>query len=177
MCTTIRVPGRLRPPQYRCPGWPACCSFPCPRRLPLRLRHRPVRRWRPHARGGRCLPPSCGPGRAECLHRSAAVDVTVLDTAHFDFMQHGLNHVAAHAAREGVTPRGERYKPPKPSPDHLPGIALPRSHGTGRLCLRQPTLFGRNRSKRHVPAGESRSTGIASWDGIPRGLWNTRSRL
>ena len=49
-----------------------------------------------------------------------AVDVTVLDTAHFDFMQHGLNHVAAHAAREGVTPMGDRYKPPKPSPDHLP---------------------------------------------------------
>ncbi len=48
------------------------------------------------------------------------VDVTVLDTAHFDFMQHGLNHVAAHAAREGVTPRGDRYKPPKPPPDHLP---------------------------------------------------------
>ena len=49
-----------------------------------------------------------------------AVDVTVLDTAHFDFMQHGLNHVAAYAAREGVTPMGDRYKLPKPPPDHLP---------------------------------------------------------
>ncbi len=49
-----------------------------------------------------------------------AVDVTVLDTAHFDFMQHGLNHVAAYAAREGVTSMGDRYKPPKPPPDHLP---------------------------------------------------------
>lgn len=49
-----------------------------------------------------------------------AVDVTVLATAHFDFMQHGLNHVAAYAAREGVTPMGDRYKPPKPPPDHLP---------------------------------------------------------
>ena len=48
------------------------------------------------------------------------VDVTVLDTAHFDFMQHGLNHVAAHAAREGVTSTGHRYKPPKSLPDHLP---------------------------------------------------------
>lgn len=48
-----------------------------------------------------------------------AVDVTVLDTAHFDFMQHGLNHVAAYAAREGVTPMGDRYKPPKPPSDHL----------------------------------------------------------
>ena len=49
-----------------------------------------------------------------------AVDVTVLDTAHFDFMQHGLNHVAAYAAREGVTPMGDRYKLPKPPPGHLP---------------------------------------------------------
>ena len=49
-----------------------------------------------------------------------AVDVTVLDTAHFDFMQHGLNHMAAFAAREGVTSMGDRYKPPKPPPDHRP---------------------------------------------------------
>ena len=49
-----------------------------------------------------------------------AVDVTVLDTAHFDFMRHGLNHVAAYAAREGVTSMGDRYKLPKPPPDHLP---------------------------------------------------------
>ena len=48
-----------------------------------------------------------------------AVDVTVLGTAHFDFMQHGLNHVAAYAAREGVTPMGGRYKPPQPPSDHL----------------------------------------------------------
>lgn len=48
-----------------------------------------------------------------------AVDVTVLDTAHFDFMQHGLNHVAAYAAREGVTSMGDRYKLPMPPPDHL----------------------------------------------------------
>ena len=48
-----------------------------------------------------------------------AVDVTVLDTAHFDFMQHGLNHVAAYAAREGVTPMGDHYKPPQPPSDHL----------------------------------------------------------
>ena len=48
-----------------------------------------------------------------------AVDVTVLDTAHFDFMQHGLNHVAACAAREGVTSKGVRYKLLKPLPDHV----------------------------------------------------------
>ena len=50
---------------------------------------------------------------------SLAVDVTVLDTAHFDFMQHGLNHVAAYAAREGITPKGDRYKRPQPLPDHV----------------------------------------------------------
>lgn len=48
-----------------------------------------------------------------------AVDVTVLDTVHFDFMQHGLNHVAAYAAREGVTSMGDLYKLPKPLPGHL----------------------------------------------------------
>jgi len=68
-----------------------------------------------------------------------AVDVTVLDTAHFDFMQHGLNHVAVHAAREGVTPRGNRYKLPKPPPDQLP--ELRRREAMERAAYARDHLF------------------------------------
>ena len=41
-----------------------------------------------------------------------SVDVTPLAADHFDFMQHGINHVAAHAARDGITPMGDFYRPP-----------------------------------------------------------------
>ena len=42
------------------------------------------------------------------------VDIVPLAPDHFDFMQHGVNHVAAHAARDGITPMGHRYHPPSP---------------------------------------------------------------
>ena len=44
--------------------------------------------------------------------RSVSVDITPLAADHFDFMQHGINHVAAYAARDGITPMGYRYRPP-----------------------------------------------------------------
>ena len=53
--------------------------------------------------------------------RSVSVDITPLAADHFDFMQHGINHVAAHAAREGITPMGCRYRPPsEPQEPTLP---------------------------------------------------------
>ena len=52
---------------------------------------------------------------------SVSVDITPLAADHFDFMQHGINHVAAHAAREGITPMGEFYRPPsEPGEPNLP---------------------------------------------------------
>ena len=35
-----------------------------------------------------------------------------LEPIHFDFMQHGINQIAAKAARDGITATGHRYKPP-----------------------------------------------------------------
>ena len=58
---------------------------------------------------------------------------------HFDFMQHGINHVAAQAAREGNTPMGYRCQPPseprKPSlPEHHRRESMERAfHAVGRL--------------------------------------------
>ncbi len=47
---------------------------------------------------------------------SVGVDLVRLDPAHFNFMQHGLNHVAAEAAQDGITPMGFHYlRPPTPS--------------------------------------------------------------
>ena len=47
---------------------------------------------------------------------SVGVDLVRLDPAHFDFMQHGLNHVAAQAAQDGITPMGHHYlRPQTPS--------------------------------------------------------------
>lgn len=40
------------------------------------------------------------------------IDVVPLEPAHFDFMQHGINHIAAKAARDGITTMGYRYKSP-----------------------------------------------------------------
>lgn len=55
--------------------------------------------------------------------RTVSVDITPLAADHFDFMQHGINHVAAYAARDGITPMGYRYRslsePGEPSlPEH-----------------------------------------------------------
>ena len=44
-----------------------------------------------------------------------SIDIVPLAADHFAFMQYGLNHVAAHAAREGITPTGYRYRPPSES--------------------------------------------------------------
>ena len=47
---------------------------------------------------------------------SVGVDLVRLDPAHFNFMQHGLNHVAAQAAQDGITPMGYHYlRPQTPS--------------------------------------------------------------
>lgn len=62
------------------------------------------------------------------------VDVTILASDFFEFMQHGLNHVAAQAARDGVTTRGFRYRPPtggeqtpNPSDEHRSREAMERA--------------------------------------------------
>ncbi|MXZ42504.1 MAG: HEPN domain-containing protein [Caldilineaceae bacterium SB0666_bin_21] len=50
-----------------------------------------------------------------------SIDIVPLAADHFAFMQHGLNHVAAHAAREGITPIGHRYRSPsEPGEPSLP---------------------------------------------------------
>ena len=53
------------------------------------------------------------------------VDVTILASDFFEFMQHGLNHVAAQATRDGITPMGFKYRlptsgeqTPNPSDEH-----------------------------------------------------------
>ena len=40
------------------------------------------------------------------------IDVVSLEPTHFDFMQHGINHIAAKAVRDGIATMGHRYKPP-----------------------------------------------------------------
>lgn len=62
------------------------------------------------------------------------MDVTILASDFFEFMQHGLNHVAAQAARDGVTTRGFRYRPPtggeqtpNPSNEHRSREAMERA--------------------------------------------------
>ena len=40
------------------------------------------------------------------------VDVTILASDFFEFMQHGLNHVVAQAARDGITTMSFKYRPP-----------------------------------------------------------------
>ncbi len=50
-----------------------------------------------------------------------SIDIVPLAADHFAFMQHGINHVAAYAAREGITPMGYRYRPPsEPGEPSLP---------------------------------------------------------
>ena len=50
-----------------------------------------------------------------------SIDIVPLAADHFAFMQHGINHVAAHAAREGITPMGYRYRSPsEPGEPSLP---------------------------------------------------------
>ena len=71
--------------------------------------------------------------------RSVSVDITPLASDHFDFMQHGINHVAAHAAREGITPMGDVYRPPseprEPTlPEHRRRESMERAfHAVGHL--------------------------------------------
>ncbi len=43
-------------------------------------------------------------------------DVVILSSRLFAIAQHGRNHVAAEAVREGVTPMGFRYRPPSEEP-------------------------------------------------------------
>ncbi|MCY3657589.1 MAG: nucleotidyltransferase domain-containing protein [Caldilineaceae bacterium] len=70
---------------------------------------------------------------------AVSVDITPLAADHFDFMQHGINHVAAYAAREGITPMGDVYRlpsePGEPSlPEHRRRESMERaSHAVGRL--------------------------------------------
>lgn len=51
---------------------------------------------------------------------SVGVDLVRLDPAHFNFMQHGLNHVAAQAAQDGITPMGYHYLKPQTPSDPAP---------------------------------------------------------
>ena len=48
----------------------------------------------------------------DAFDHHVSIDIVPLAADHFAFMQYGLNHVAAHAAREGITPTGYRYRPP-----------------------------------------------------------------
>ena len=53
--------------------------------------------------------------------RAISVDITPLAADHFDFMRNGVNHVAAQAARDGITPMGYRFRPPsEPREPSLP---------------------------------------------------------
>ena len=54
------------------------------------------------------------------------IDVVPLEPAYFDFMQHGINHLAAKTARDGIATIGCRYKP------------LPGSHRTSLIGLQLP---------------------------------------
>jgi len=103
-----------------------------------------------------------------------AVDVTVLDTAHFDFMQYGLNHVAAHAAREGVTPMGEHYKPPKPSPDHLPESlrreAMERTAYARDNLLSLEETIQRGMSQPRIPFNRDRFLGLDAQGALEHAL-------
>ena len=50
-----------------------------------------------------------------------SIDIVPLAADHFAFVQYGINHVAAHAAREGITPPGYPYRPPsEPGEPSLP---------------------------------------------------------
>ena len=71
--------------------------------------------------------------------RHVGIDVVPLEPAHFDFMQHGINHIAAKAARDGITTMGHRYKPPTDPvgsgrPEHRRREARERAWAT-RSCL------------------------------------------
>lgn len=76
------------------------------------------------------------------------VDVTILASDFFEFMQHGLNHVAAQAARDGVTTRGFRYRPPtggeqvpKPSDEHRSRETMERAWTARRNLLAMRLIF------------------------------------
>ena len=71
--------------------------------------------------------------------RHVGIDVVPLEPAHFDFMQHGINHIAAKAARDGITTMGHRYKPPPDPvgsgrPEHRRREAMERAW-SARSCL------------------------------------------
>ena len=61
------------------------------------------------------------------------VDVTTLTPSFFNFMQHGLNHVAAQATRDGITIMGFKFRPPSgehppdPSDEHRRREAMERA--------------------------------------------------
>ena len=66
------------------------------------------------------------------------IDVVPLEPARFDFMLHGINHIAAKAARNGIATMGHRYKPsPDPvgsgRPEHRRREAMERAW-SARSC-------------------------------------------
>ena len=76
------------------------------------------------------------------------VDVTILASDFFEFMQHGLNHVAAQAARDGITPMGFKYRPPtggkqtpNPSDEHRSREAMERAWAARRNLLAMRLIF------------------------------------
>ena len=54
--------------------------------------------------------------RSGSVRHPLGMDVVVLSSRLFSIMQYGCNHVAAHAARDGVTPMGLHYRPPAGEP-------------------------------------------------------------
>lgn len=76
------------------------------------------------------------------------VDVTILASDFFEFMQHGLNHVAAQAARDGITTMGFKYRPPtggeqapNPSDEHRSREAMERAWTARRNLLAMRLIF------------------------------------
>ena len=55
---------------------------------------------------------------------SVNVEIVPLTAHHFDFMQHGLNDIAAKAAHDGITPMGNKYRPPSEPTE--PGLSEQR---------------------------------------------------
>ena len=56
--------------------------------------------------------------------QAIGIDIVPLTARHFDFAQHGINHIAAKVARDGVTPMGYKYRKSRsPAEPTEPGLS------------------------------------------------------
>ncbi len=107
--------------------------------------------------------------------RLVSIDIVPLAADHFDFMQHGINHVAAQAAREGLTPMGFRYRPPsetgEPSlPEHRRRESMERILHARRHLTTLEILFNTNPDQYARPEEWEVSVGENAQGALEHGL-------